>query len=85
MKRNVIIKKTLKSRLYHIVQHFDTVEEAREYEKNIIAKALKHKIVIGYAYILHDKDTEFENDAKGNLIEKPKRPHYHILLQLKEA
>lgn len=47
----------------------------------IIKTGLNHKSISRYAYILHDKDIYTEGENKG----KPKNPHWHVVIEMKEA
>lgn len=62
--------------------YFITINQgAKCYEEALeIVKSLNTKL---YAAICHDKDILLEKDENGVITEKPKKKHWHIMLELK--
>lgn len=63
--------------------YFITINEGAECynELDNIVKSLNYRL---YAYIMHDKDVlEAVNEQTGELNTKPKKKHYHLMLELK--
>ena len=62
--------------------YFITINEGAECYEEIeqIIQTLKYKL---YALIKHDKDVlKTENEETGELIETPKKTHYHLMVDL---
>lgn len=62
--------------------YFITINEGAECYEEIenIIQTLKYKL---YALIKHDKDVlRTENEETGELVETPKKTHYHLMVEL---
>lgn len=76
--------KELSSRIFEVMQYIKHPISGEELiSLDIIKKALKHKTIKKWAYVLHDKDVYLEKDEKENPEHKagmPKPAHYHIVI-----